>query len=261
MHTEEIRTSVSQICGRSPILRRGLFHIMDWLTVKSWHVRRELRKWMRNAPDKAHILDAGTGFGHNAYWLSCQRDKYSVLAIDQKQSHVCSGNAFVRDTKRKNLLFRTMSIEELEADEAFDLILCTETLEKVENDESAVEHMHGALKDGGLMITTVNRKFKAKCEKGDDFSRPGYQIEEIKKMLKESGFHHVKAHFTGGKAGQWAQRLGVTLPLRLLRMSRLFLLILPFYFILAIPTAIILNWLDSHTAHLSGEGIILLARK
>ena len=97
-----------------------------------------------------------------------------------------------------------MSIEELEADEAFDLILCTETLEKVENDESAVEHMHGALKDGGLMITTVNRKFKAKCEKGDDFSRPGYQIEEIKKTKNQTFWQNP---WPGGQpAGRYLSR-------------------------------------------------------
>lgn len=233
---------------------------MDWLTVKSWHVRRELRKWMRSAPEKAHILDAGTGFGHNAYWLSCQRDRFSVLAIDNEQERVCSGNAFVRDSQRKNLLFRTMSVAELEEPNAFDLILCTETLEHIDNDREALHNLHKALRDGGLMITTVNRKY-GDVPKVEGTARCGYKMDDLKQMFRDSGFHHVKAHYTGGKSGQLAQKLGVTIPLKLLRITRLFVLILPFYFLLAIPTSVILNWLDSHTAHGSGQGILLLARK
>lgn len=234
---------------------------MDWLTVKSWHVRRELRKWMRTAPQNAHILDAGTGFGHNAYWLSCQRERFSVLAIDDRKERVCSGNSFVRDSNRNNLLFRTMKLTELDEPEAFDLILCTETLECIENDSHALDNMHLSLRDGGLMITTVNRKYGEDVPEESEVKRCGYRMAELKEKFKASGFHHVKAHYTGGKAGRLAQQLGVTIPIKLLRLTRLFVLLLPFYFILAIPASVVLNWLDSHTAHGSGQGILVLARK
>lgn len=234
---------------------------MDWLTFKSWHVRREIRKWMRSAPEKAHILDAGTGFGHNAYWLSCQRDRFSVLAIDKEQSRVCSGNAFVRDSKRKNLLFRTMSISSFEESNAFDLILCTGELEKIEDDHGAISNLHQALRDGGLMITTVHRSYESGGSMPEGSVRNGYSMDELKALFRDSGFHHVKAHYTGGKAGKWSQMLGVGIPIKLLSITRVFLLVLPFYFIFTIPASILLNWLDSHTAHLSGEGILLLARK
>lgn len=261
MHREEIKQSLATVCGHSPLLRKGLFKVMDWLTVKSWHVRRELRKWMRTAPANAHILDAGTGFGHNAYWLSCQQERFSVLAIDDRKERVCSGNSFVRDSQRSNLLFRTMKITELDEPEAFDLIVCTETLECIDDDEHALSNLHESLRTGGLMITTVNRKYRSENFEECEVKRCGYRMNDLKEKFRASGFHHVKAHYTSGKSGRLAQQVGVTIPLKMLRLTRLFVLLLPFYFALAIPTSVILNWLDSHTAHGSGQGILVLARK
>lgn len=261
MHSQEIRNALSQACGHSTIMRKGLFTVMDWLTLKSWHVRREIRKWMRNAPDHAHILDAGSGLGQNAYWLSCQKEKYSVLAIDKEQTQVCSGNSFVRESHCKNLLFRTISLEEFKAESAFDLILCTDSLEKVENDKETIHNLHDALKGEGLIITTVNRHYRDVPNSDNPNPRFGYKMDELKALFKNAGFHHVKAHYTAGKAGQTAQKIGIRIPMRLLNISKLFALILPFYYLFTIPVIILLNWLDSHTAIGSGTGILLLARK
>lgn len=154
-----------------------------------------------------------------------------------------------------------MKLTELNEPGAFDLILCTETLECIEDDTHALDNLHESLREGGLMITTVNRKYSEDIPAEGDVKRCGYLMNELKEKFRTSGFHHVKAHYTGGKAGRLAQQLGVTIPLRLLKLTRLFILLLPFYFILAIPATVVLNWLDSHTAHGSGQGILVLARK
>ncbi len=261
MHTEEIRKSLNQACGYSPFVRKALFQLMDWLTLKTWHVRRELRKWMRSSPEKAHVLDLGTGFGHNAYWISCQKELFSVLAIDEKQERIVKGNAFVRETHRKNLLFRTKKLCEFKEADAFDLIICTDTLEFIKEDCSTIEHMHESLRDEGLMITTAARQYGSPSEDKKEFNRMGYKMEELKRRFKEAGFTKVKGHYTGGKAGKLSHSLGIGLPMKALRFSWLFLLLAPIYFLFAIPLVIILNWLDSHTAHLNGEGLLILAYK
>jgi len=261
MHREEIRRSLHQVCGHSKYMRMGLFRIMDWLTVRSWHVRRELKNWMRSAPAHAHILDAGSGYGHNAYWISCQREKYSVLALDASAERVCSGNAFVRDSKKTNLLFRTFDLEKLESTDAFDLIICTETLEFVRDDDKVIENLHRALRPGGLILTTVNRTPDSGKTVDPDAIRNGYHMADLKQSFKTAGFDKVKGHFTGGTAGQTARKIGIDWPLAMLRVSRVFLALMPFYYALVIPLATLLNWLDSHTAQMSGKGILVLARK
>jgi hypothetical protein len=50
-------------------------------------------------------------------------------------------------------------------------------------------------------------------------------------------------------------------PLLMLNVSRLFFLILPIYYLIVMPVALILNFIDSRTAHRSGTGLIVLAWK
>jgi hypothetical protein len=47
----------------------------------------------------------------------------------------------------------------------------------------------------------------------------------------------------------------------MLKLTRLLAVVLPFYYIFAFPVTIVLNWIDSHMAHLNGNGIIVLAWK
>lgn len=240
------------------MLQRGLFTVMDWLTGQSWHVRREIQKWLRSAPEQAHILDAGTGYGHHAYWLSQQNTRHSILAIDASTEHVCRGNAYVRDANLSNLLFKTLELEALEADAAFDLLLCTDTIGATHDQDEVIQRLHRSMRDNALLIATVRRR-PPHIPKG----RPsyGYEMDELKQLFRTHGFHKVKAHFYEGYAGQFGRIIGVKIPLSLLRFSRLFAVLLPFYYVLAIPFVVVLNWVDSHTAQTSGKGIILLARK
>lgn len=261
MQAEEIKRSLNQVCGSSSVLRRGLFRTMDWLTVRSWHLRREIRKWFKNAPVHAHILDAGSGFGHNAYWISTLDEHHSVLAIDASAEQVSIGNRFARSNKRTNLLFKTGDLNELNEAEAFDLIVCTETLDKICHPSQVIHNFHQALRNDGLVIATVNRSDQPEADCHEHTPSSGFDMADLKELFKEAGFCKVKAHYTGGKAGQTARTLSIAFPIRLLRLSRLFAILLPIYYLLVAPISIILNWIDSHTAQSSGRGILLLARK
>lgn len=245
-------------CGHSTLLQKGLFTIMDWLTGQSWHVRREIRKWMREAPHHAHILDAGTGYGHQAYWLSKQNHRHSVLAIDESREHVCRGNAYVRDARLNNLLFRTTALEDFKADAAFDLILCTDAISHLADEVSVLNNLHEALRDDGLLIATAKRR---PPDAALNMPANGYDMGELKQMFRDSGFHKVKAHYTEGWFGQAGRSLGVNAPLKMLKASRLLAVLMPFYFLVVTPIVVVFNWLDSHTAQSTGRGILLLARK
>jgi hypothetical protein len=48
-------------------------------------------------------------------------------------------------------------------------------------------------------------------------------------------------------------------PIVMLGISRLFYIILPFYYILAFPAALILNFFDIRIKHKSGTGLIVRA--
>lgn len=262
MNQEEIHSSISRLCGKSIWARKFIFGFQDMLSVRAWHVKRELKKWLRSAPPRAHVLDVGTGYGHFAYWLSCAQQDISILAIDKKTDYICSGNAFVRELNRYNLLFKTQDISELQDENAFDLVLCIDVLEMIKKDNEALARLFKTLKSNGKILITVNRCLDhdmAKEKPGQ--VRRGYTMKTIKSKLKESGFHRVKAHYTGGPLGRASHQMAVNFPITALEVSRVFIILLPVYYLLVLPVSALFNWLDSKTAHGSGQGIIVQARR
>lgn len=264
MKQQELKSAVQQVCKQSSLLQRILFSVLNAVTVRTWHVKRELKKWMRTAPERAHVLDAGSGVGQFSYWLSQVRPSFSVLAIDNCMEHVCGGNKFVRETKQTNLHFKSACVSQIDQENAFDMILCTQVLEYISDDQQTLENFHNALRESGRIIITTKTQYKEDIcheDKAQGIARCGYQMAALKEKVKAAGFRKVKAHYSGGKFGRLAEKIGFSLPIRMLKLSSAFAVILPFYYILALPISMVLNWMDSHSAHKDGEGIVLLALK
>jgi hypothetical protein len=91
--------------------------------------------------------------------------------------------------------------------------------------------------------------------------RDGYNIIEIENKLLEAGFSKVEARYSYGAPGKIAWRLSMKYPILMLGVSKLFFLILPIYFLLVYPIAFILNYLDAHSNHPTGTGLIVKAWK
>lgn len=264
MHRKQLKSTVTEVCKRSAFLQKLLFKIMDAVTVRTWHVKRELRNWLKTAPKNAHILDAGAGVGQFSYWLSCTQPSLSVLAVDASHEQVCAGNRLVRELQRTNLHFQSGNISDLQKQDAFELVMCIQVLEYVKNDETTIHEFFKALREGGKVLLTTKTRYADELCKADQelgIERCGYVMKELKAMFKKAGFKKVKAHYTGGKFGKLAEQIGFVIPVKMLGLSKWFFIILPFYFAIALPLSVIFNWIDSHTAHDSGEGIVLTACK
>ena len=50
-------------------------------------------------------------------------------------------------------------------------------------------------------------------------------------------------------------------PIRMLNTSKLFFILLPFYYLVTFPVALVCNWLDVSMKHKSGTGLIVKAWK
>ena len=91
--------------------------------------------------------------------------------------------------------------------------------------------------------------------------RDGYNIEEIRDKLRSVGFNEVYARYQYGKPGSLAWRLSMKYPIKLLGLSKIFFVILPFYYLIVFPFAAFLNWLDVKVEHQKGTGLIVTAFK
>jgi hypothetical protein len=95
----------------------------------------------------------------------------------------------------------------------------------------------------------------------DEHVRDGYNINEIQEKLKMAGFTRTEARYNYGNPGKISWKLSMKYPIMLLNTSKLFFIILPFYYLITYPFLLILNYLDLRLKHKSGTGLIVKAWK
>ena len=269
MNTEPIDRSLQKFFHHRFFLRAALYHVLDWLLTRSWHIHREVKIWARNHPGPSHILDAGTGFGQNSYFLSRLNNNYSILSVDIQERQICDCNKFFRKLKKQNVYFKTVDLTTFDQPKAFDLILCVNVLNYIEKDVDLFKKFHENLDDDGILLL-ANPSERAKeeiilnCEDnvhGFTAARSGYTMAELKEKVKEAGFSKVKARYAYGSTGIMAWRLAIKYPTYLVKKSKLFFLIFPLYFAVTLPIITVLNYYDAHVGHTSGKAIIAKAWK
>ncbi len=95
----------------------------------------------------------------------------------------------------------------------------------------------------------------------DEHVRDGYSIKDITEKLTLAGFRNIEVLYTYGKPGNISWRLSMKYPIKMLNISYLFFIILPFYYLIFFPISIILNIFDLRLNHKTGTGLLVTARK
>jgi SAM-dependent methyltransferase len=263
-----VKQRLSEIFNSTP-LHRVLLNLLDLLFLRQWYVKRYLFDWIsKNEQRSTHILDAGCGFGQTGFFLCGKSKLWNILALDKNPNLVSDCNKFFIESKLSNIVAKCIPLEELKFKDNFDLVLCIDTLEEIEEDQEVLVKFHEALKiDGKLLLLVPSNKsgfiIKPRSRKLLDsyYVRDGYSKQEIEQKLKNAGFERIKIRYAYGLAGQIAFKLGLKWPIRLLNFGILFYLILPFYFIIFLPVVVLLNFVDVVTPHFSGVGLIVKAEK
>lgn len=195
-----------------------------FLTLKWWlypglnlHSRLRYRRIPRhfgrasNAGERA-VLDAGSGNGMLSY--KCWEKNNQVLGVSFKESEVekCRElfNHYLR-IPEEELSFRVGNLYSLDvANESFDEIICSETLEHLKRDEDVCRTFWKLLKPGGVLHLCApnaghpyNMTFPLDSKERGGHVRPGYTIESYKTLLEPIGFQVVTTEGLGGPIRQW----------------------------------------------------------
>ena len=124
------------------------------------------------------------------------------------------------------------------------------------------------MKDGGiLLISTPSDQGGSDVHDDHEDSfieehvRDGYNISDIEEKLKTAGFSEVRAGYSYGWPGKISWRLSMKYPIIMLNTSRLFYILIPFYYLLTFPVSMLLNILDVRLKHKTGTGLIVKAVK
>ncbi|MBI1222846.1 MAG: methyltransferase domain-containing protein [Bacteroidetes bacterium] len=268
MFYDPVKDMLGGMFTRHPFLRRVFYRLLDALLLRSWHMHREIKIWSKEHKKATHILDAGCGFGQYSYFLHKLNPRYSILGLDIKGDLVCRCNSFYRERKISNVYFKTGDINQYRQESAFDLVVCADVLEYVEDENKVFKNVYESLKENGIFLMSVPTDGKTMInihqfrfrEEGNQL-HDGYNMSDLKIRLKKVGFKKVRARYTYGKPGQISWMLSTKWPVELLRLWKGMVVLLPIYFLLIFPVCLILNFMDTHMGHLTGAGLILKGYK
>lgn len=268
MQYDPIKRSLGSVFNSTPFLRKVFYHLLDLLLLRSWHVRREVKKWAKTAPENTSILDAGSGFGQYDFFLSTLNKNWKIRGVDVKEEQIADCNAFFNKIGRKNVTFGYADITAFTDTTAYNLILSVDVMEHILEDVQVFRNFYASLQPGGMvLISTPSDQGGSDVHDHEEESfieehvRDGYNINEIQDKLKLAGFSRTEARYQYGNPGQVSWRLSMKYPILALGKTKLFFILLPFYYIITFPVCLILNYFDSIMDHKTGTGLIVKAWK
>jgi SAM-dependent methyltransferase len=269
MQYEPIKRSLGRFFAGSLLMRKTLYFLLDLLLLRTWHVKKALRKIAKQFPGEATVLDAGSGFGQYTWSMSKMNILWKIKAIDINSEQTDDCNRFFGKTgSSERITFETGDLTALTDKNIYDIILSVDVMEHIEEDILVFNNFYRSLKSNGiLIISTPSDQGGSDVHNDDEESfidehvRDGYSIRDITEKLASAGFREVEAGYTYGKPGNISWRLSMKYPIKMLNISYLFFIILPFYYLIFFPVSIILNIFDLHLTHKSGTGLLVTARK
>ena len=157
------------------------------------------------------VLDAGCGDGQYSFYLAKLNPSADITAYDINKHQIEQNK--IKGKGVKNIEFIQKDLTEIEDLEIFDLIVCIDVLEHIQNDKGVIELLYKALKKGGKMYLHVPcssyyrhfNKFKNWIQ--EDHVRMGYSRDTCLKMLDDVGFKVLKFKGTFGWHGSLAWEL------------------------------------------------------
>ena len=269
MQYEPIKRSLGRFFAGSPFMRKTLYFLLDLLLLRTWHVKKALRKIARQFPVEASVLDAGSGFGQYTWRISRMNSRWKIKAIDINSEQIDDCNRFFEKTGLSDrVLFQTCDLTTLADLNCYNLILSVDVMEHIEEDLLVFQNFYKSLKiNGMLLISTPSDKGGSDVHNDkeesfiDEHVRDGYSIKDITEKLSLAGFKNIEAGYTYGKPGNISWRLSMKYPIKMLNVSYLFFVLLPFYYLIFFPVSIILNIFDLCLTHKTGTGLLVTARK
>ena len=269
MQYDSIKRALGTLFNKTPFTRKIFYKLLDLLLLRTWHVKRELRIFRKNSAENLNVLDAGAGYGQYSFFMSGLSSAWNIKAVDVKKEQIDDCNRFFKRINRDNrVVFEMADLVEFIEKEKYSLILSVDVMEHIQDDENVFINFYKSLMPGGvLLISTPSDKGGSDVHHHhsnsfiEEHVRDGYGVNEIKTKLEKAGFNNINTRYTYGKTGQLSWKLSMKYPILLLNLSKLFFVILPFYYLITFPFSLLLNILDVKIKHKTGTGLIVKAYK
>lgn len=267
MNYDPIKKDLGIVFNQSTFLRKIFYSLLDLLLLRTWHVHRELKLWLKSNKS-AQILDAGSGFGQYSFYMAKRGKQFQIDAVDVKEDQIADCNQFFKNCGLNNANFAFGDLTLPIAQDKYDLVMCVDVMEHILEDVTVFKNFNQAMKKGGmLLISTPSDQGGSDVheETGESFIgehvRDGYPVAEMADKLKQAGFTQFEILYSYGTPGKIAWKLSMKYPMLMLNASKLFFILIPPYYLITYPFSYLLNWFDTHSKHATGTGLIVKAWK
>lgn len=244
--------------------------MLDLLLLRTWHIKKALRGVKgRNKS----VLDAGSGFGQYVYYMARKHRDWNIHGVDVKTEQIEDCNQFFSKIGFDHCHFSFADLVKFESDRTYDLVLSVDVMEHIEEDVQVFKNFYKYLNPKGvLLISTPSDQGGSDVHHDhdhdhgessfiDEHVRDGYNIDEIREKLETAGFTNIHVAYSYGRPGKISWKLSMKYPLLMLNSSKLFFILLPFYYMLTFPFSLVLNCMDVNRKHSTGTGLIVKAEK
>lgn len=249
-------------------IRSLLYRLLDLFFLRSWHVRKQIRK-LAKSQKVAAILDAGSGFGQYDRHLLRIFPDATVTAVDVKQDYLDDSAHYYKKFREKNRIsFEKADLTEYTDTRTYDLVLCVDVLEHIHEDVHVMKNMRNVMNDGAFFVMHSPSHLAEEDAGEDEFfvdehARAGYSKEELTEKFIQAGLQPFFISYTYGKFGHAAWVLLIKHPmLWLTRFGFKAMFVLPFYYLITLVPGLILMRLDLYKkSDEPGTGILGIALK
>lgn len=268
MKYDPIKKIFGDAVRENVVFRKLFYKLLGMMFLREWHVKRELRSLLGGSKAPQRIFDAGCGFGQYSYYCATHFPASTIYAVDVKEEQVEDCTRFFGKAGIVNARFKVEDLTKAIHENEFDLAVSVDVMEHIPDDGAVFRNLHRSLRRGGkLLVNTPSNLGGSDADGPEDKSfieehaRNGYGVEEIRTKLSTVGFKVDEVKFTYGLWGSIAWRLGIKYPMLLLNVSKLFFILLPFYYVLTLPFTLLLMYLDYAGENKTGTGLLVIATK
>jgi len=206
MYYDPIKNIFADTIRKCPFLRILFYKFLDLMFLRSWFVRRELKGIRNRFGNKdISIYDAGSGFGQYTYSMTKKLIPCTIFSVDVKEDWINDCRNFFNQKNTRNVSFAVEDLTKINHDEKFDLIVCVDVMEHIQDDETVFRNFYKALKKGGyLLINSPSIYGGSDVHKDEEESfisehaRDGYSKEDLESKLLPLGFITYKSRYTYG---------------------------------------------------------------
>ncbi|MBK8662456.1 MAG: class I SAM-dependent methyltransferase [Ignavibacteriales bacterium] len=269
MHYDPVKNVFAAVIKKLPFTRVLFYKTLDLMFLRSWYVRRELRKLREKAGSKKlNIYDAGSGFGQYTHFMAKNMTPCDIYSVDVKEEWMNDCREFFGTTGIKNVTFGVEDLTRINHKERFDLIVCVDVMEHIAEDVTVFHNFYNALKPGGYVLINSPSIYGGSDVHGEDeesfigeHARDGYSQEELTEKMEPLGFSLYQSKYTYGFWGDKAWRLGIKYPMLMLNASKAFFILLPFYYLFTLLPVLFMMYADYSSDNEIDLGLNYIAYK